>query len=1674
QVQNANDEEANRDNKAKKECNGEVLTNDVSDLLRNNLDSIAYSRSCLLLLTHLSPMSKQRECPDECKEAVSTLMFAAARFADLPELRELKTLFVKQYGNSIEPYVNPEDRSQYGNGTKNESPKPSPKRKPTHTPSVPTRSGLLPAESVATPIPIDGRKGLARQSKRKTKLPKKFNDHIMSNLSKNKNDSIDFDKHEEIRVGNDVTVDEIEENSCAKDNDEIVDGEKVEDGCGNVSDKNVHEEIENFGIEKNNEVFGWADKEFVDCNIFKSMGKNDVEKEMEYEKQSKLDVKENVSALNDSAVKIVDANVKSNLPNNLFVKTYAKTAEKVELNKNLFSIHTCKKDNGDEVVVFDEEIDEEGSKKWLNTICSYFVGCNMNPAELRYNIRRMLRRFGLYDIISNGNSVWLFKFINAEGMNKIVDQSPWMVNRKHLMVQKWNPNVCVEKAKPNKIHVWIKLFNFPLEAWSVKRINALASRLGKPLVMDEMTAIMCHNGTGRSAFARVLVNTEASKGFKDTIEIQYKDKNNNGRGKNKGKEQAKKNSVVNGKGKVNAKAQYMYVPKIGGLKKRRSFRFVNYIADKDEFADFVRKEWETKIKGFNDEINLLHKKSKIKWLSEGDQNTTYFCGILKSRKHKGIIKSICDENGKRFEEDNVASVFVEHFKKSMGTKHDVQPLESKDMIFDNVLRRERQELWALLQVHKNIASQRPWILMRDFNVTLKLLSTLLEDLNPNSSIMRKLDRIMINEEFLQQFQNAHRMFLPFVISDHSPAVVVANQLLQVVSKPGSRVRWLTRIDQEDVFVVRFFGRSRRVKVLEFFDCPCPRQGVEDLRELLHKLCIESGIARHLTVVGTPQQNGLAERVNRTLMDKIPRAESSKMRSFRVSRGCEGYRLYRLDNESPKIVTSRNVIFNESVMYKDRLKDSGVGTSSMQVLHGFEFEVEPLGDHTFEVEPQENVDQGAGLQEVQTQDLIYYHLARDREQHLACELFGYREDINEAAFAVVVVEKIYTHESPTFNNTVVCEVISKWKAGMKDDRDAWLDVYVLSNNDMVFSYGCKAEIGSTKSLLKREFDMKDLREAKKILSMEIVRDRNNRKSVQMPSGRHFNLSLKDCPIRDCDVERMSKVPYANAVGSIMYLMVCTRPDIAYAVSIVSRYLANPGKNHLKAVKWILKYLRGTANVGLIYGTNRSNHKDITGFVDSDYAKDPDKGMSITGYAFLVQGCVVSWKATLQHVVALSTTKAEYMALTEAVKEAIWLRGLLEELCVELSKRILGSKAVEVLKVGTKHNAADALTKVVPRYKLQHCLELLSVADKEEFTDCVRKEWETKIKGCYMYKVVQKLKRLKNPVNKINLKNGNLTDKANAASILNEYVVASNEELKLLHQKAKIKWLSEGDQNTTYFHGILKSRKHKGRIESICDKNGELNATLIALVPKVDVPNKVYEFRPIACCNVIYKSISKILTNRLKVDVDSVEVNKLSIDQFSSISGLLPNIGKNTIFFRSVPLNVQNDILGIILFQVGCLPMKYQVVPLVAKKLGFGDCKSLVDKVAKKINCWKNKEIEKLLKGILWCQGPLTNGKAKVAWKQVCMPKDQGGLGNKSVKNWNEVILIKQLWKIIEGLRGFFSNNLESSGCDCTLLVVSSFQFGLGRKLDWINEIERSNSKRCTKWKGNPLEIQGLGE
>ena len=94
-----------------------------------------------------------------------------------------------------------------------------------------------------------------------------------------------------------------------------------------------------------------------------------------------------------------------------------------------------------------------------------------------------------------------------------------------------------------------------------------------------------------------------------------------------------------------------------------------------------------------------------------------------------------------------------------------------------------------------------------------------------------------------------------------------------------------------------------------------------------------------------------------------------------------------------------------------------------------------------------------------------------------------------------------------------------------------------------------------------------------------------KVVSSPLASHFKLSSRHSPSTDKEKEDMRRVPYASAVGSFMYAMVCTRPDIAYAVGVVSRFLSNPGRQHWEAIKWIMRYLRGTSKLKLTFGSGK---------------------------------------------------------------------------------------------------------------------------------------------------------------------------------------------------------------------------------------------------------------------------------------------------------------------------------------------------------------------------------------------------------------------------------------------------------------------------------------------------------
>nr|GFA55234.1 retrovirus-related Pol polyprotein from transposon TNT 1-94 [Tanacetum cinerariifolium] len=226
---------------------------------------------------------------------------------------------------------------------------------------------------------------------------------------------------------------------------------------------------------------------------------------------------------------------------------------------------------------------------------------------------------------------------------------------------------------------------------------------------------------------------------------------------------------------------------------------------------------------------------------------------------------------------------------------------------------------------------------------------------------------------------------------------------------------------------------------------------------------------------------------------------------------------------------------------------------------------------------------------------------------------------------------------------------------------------------------KSLIAQLKRDLSKSFAMKDLRPAIQILGIQIFCDRGAKKLhisheqyiekvlrrfnmgkakvVSSPLTPNFKLTDKDCPFSKKNIEKMDRVPYASVVGSLMYAMVCTRPDLAHVVSVVCRFLSNPGKKHWEAVKWIFRYMRGTSKLGFTFGNGKPT---LVGYTDSDLARNKDNMKSTSGYLMTFAGGAVSWQSRLQKCVALSTTEAEYVAATEACKELLWLKRFLQEL------------------------------------------------------------------------------------------------------------------------------------------------------------------------------------------------------------------------------------------------------------------------------------------------------------------------------------------------------------------------------------------------------------------------------
>ncbi|KAE8711089.1 Retrovirus-related Pol polyprotein from transposon TNT 1-94 [Hibiscus syriacus] len=609
----------------------------------------------------------------------------------------------------------------------------------------------------------------------------------------------------------------------------------------------------------------------------------------------------------------------------------------------------------------------------------------------------------------------------------------------------------------------------------------------------------------------------------------------------------------------------------------------------------------------------------------------------------------------------------------------------------------------------------------------------------------------------------------------------------------SRRCWVHPIKKKSDVFSTFKNFKARVELDYGNKIKCFRtdNGGEYTSEEFDDFCKKEGIKRQFTVANTLQQNGVAERMNRTLLERTRAMlrDAGLEKSFwaeAVNTAC--YLVNRAPSTAIELKTPMEM-----------------WTGMKPIGNKWVFKIKRNGDDQVERYRARLVVKGYAQKEGIDFNEIFSHVVRLTTVRVVLAMCATLNlhleqlDVKTAFLHGNLEEEIYMLQPEGFEEkekkNLVCK-LNKSLYGLKQAPRCWYKrfdsfimclgynrlnadpcayfkrsgdndfvILLLYVDDMLVAGPNKDHIEELKAQLAREFEMKDLGSANKILGMQIHRDRSNRniwlsqknylkkilsrfnmqdcKPISTTLPINFKLSSSMSPSSEEDRMKMSRVPYASAVRSLMFAMICTRPDIAQAVGVVSQYMANPGKEHWNTVKRILRYIKGTSNVALCYG---GSNLLINGY-DSDYAGDLDKSKSTTGYVFKVTGGAVSWVSKLQSVVATSTTEAEYVAATQASKEAIWLKMLLEELghnqeyvslfCdsqsalhlarnpsfhsrtkhIRVQYHFIREKVeegtVDIQKIHTKDNIADFMTKAINADKFTWCRSSCGLSETCDF-------------------------------------------------------------------------------------------------------------------------------------------------------------------------------------------------------------------------------------------------------------------------------------------------------------------------------------------------------------------------
>ncbi|KAH9745481.1 hypothetical protein KPL70_004087 [Citrus sinensis] len=514
-----------------------------------------------------------------------------------------------------------------------------------------------------------------------------------------------------------------------------------------------------------------------------------------------------------------------------------------------------------------------------------------------------------------------------------------------------------------------------------------------------------------------------------------------------------------------------------------------------------------------------------------------------------------------------------------------------------------------------------------------------------------------------------------------------------------------------------------------------RDGEFTSKEFL-EFCEANGIRRPLTVPRSPQQNGVAERKNRTILDMAKSMLKNESRAklddkseqfifIGYDNNSKGYKLYNPNNG--KIVISRDPVnFQEAALdekwriamdeeIKAIVKNDTWELTTFPKGHkaiGVKWVYKKKRNAKGEIERHKarlvakGYSQKAGLD----YDEVFAPVARLETIRLIISLAAqnkwkiFQMDVKSAFLNGFLEEEVYIEQPLGYVVKGHEDKVLRLKKalyGLKQAPRAWnsrIDKYFqekgftkcpyehalyvkekygdilivcLYLDDLIFTGSNPSLFEEFKRVMIKEFEMTDIGLMAYYLGIEV---KQKEEGIFISQESYAEEILKKFKMNDCkpistpvecgvklskhdEGEDIDPTFFKSLVGSLRYLT-CTRPDILYAVGLVSRYMENSKTTHFKAAKRILRYIKGTTNFGLLYSF--SNDYKLVGYSDSDWGGDVDDRKSTTGFVFFMGDTAFTWMSKKQPIVTLSTCEAEYVAATSSVCHAIWLRNLLKEL------------------------------------------------------------------------------------------------------------------------------------------------------------------------------------------------------------------------------------------------------------------------------------------------------------------------------------------------------------------------------------------------------------------------------